>query len=183
MIYLVKNLSKTYDIVISNINKLPMDLTHHLVNSTYFVNGTLFANIFIMPFELAQGSSNQIDQHMSNTVDNLYNNNHEKILLQNKNKFIIAVIQFKPDGSKEVLYANSYVNLLNDETEYQKLLATSPMHHYEIFNYKTGTFDIFITKDLAIEKLVEYIDEFIIEYKPNIVKKFLVKEEFLEYIK
>lgn len=183
MIYLVKNLSKTYDIVISNINKLPIGLTHQLVDSTYCVNGTLFANILIMPIGLAQGSSNQIDQNMSTIVDDLYSSNHEEILLQNKNKFIIAVIQFKLDGTKEVLYANSYVNLLNDEIEYQKLLANNPMHHYEIFNYETDKFEIFITKESAIAKLLEYIDNFIIEHKPNIVKRFLTKEEFLEFIK
>jgi hypothetical protein len=119
---------------------------------------------------------------LTKLVEILYHNSHEEILSQNKNKFIITMIQFKPDNTKDVLYANSYLNLLKDSTEYNKL-QDSPWHHYEILNYHTGKFEVHIKCDSAIEKLNQYMNEFITEYRPNIVKEFSTKEQFLEYIK
>ena len=179
----MKHLSKTYDIVVNDINQLPTDSTYNVLDSTYYIDDDIFANIIYMPTEPTQGSSKPADKNMSIIIDHLYYENREEILQQNKHKFIIAVIRFNTDNNKEILYTNSYFNLLESADEYNKLPMNNPMHHYEIFNYKTEKFEVFITKDSAIEKLLEYIDKFIIECKSHIVKKFLTKEEFIEYIK
>ena len=186
MIYLIKNLSKTYDIVVNDINQLPTDSTYNVLDSTYYIDEEIFANIIYMPSGLVQGSQDSFKptkENMAIVIDNLYHENRDEILQQNKDKFIIAVVRHNTDNSKEILYTNSYLNLLESADEYNKLPNNNPIHHYEIFNYKTDKFEIFITKDNAIAKLLEYIDNFIIEHKPNIVKRFLTKQEFLEFIK
>lgn len=176
MIYLVEHLSKTRDIVVSDINVIPTSIKHELLDSSrYFINKILYANITHMPATLSQ-------QDLLSIIDILYQSNSDEILLQNKNKFVIAMIQFKSDNTKDVLYANSYLNLLKDSVEYNKL-QDSPWHHYEILNYHTGKFEVHIKRDDAIEKLNQYMNEFGVEYRPNIVKEFITKEQFLEYIK
>jgi hypothetical protein len=175
MIYVVEHLSKTRDIVVSDINIIPTTLNYELLDfSRYFVNKILFANVTHFPINDATA--------LPMTLDMLYLENREQIMSQNKNKFIIAMIQFKPDNTKDVLYANSYINLLKDSTEYNKL-QDSPWHHYEILNYHTSKFEVHIKRDSAIQKLNQYMNEFVTEYRPNIVKEFVNKEEFLEYIK
>jgi hypothetical protein len=149
-------------------------------NGTFDIKDKVFANIMYMPTSAIAGIT--IEQNLLSTVDMLYESNREQILSQNKNKCIIAMIQFNPDNTKDVLYANSYLNLLKDSTEYNKL-QDSPWHHYEILNYHTGKFEVHIKRDDAIQKLNQYINEFVVEYRPNIVKEFSTKEQFLEYIK
>lgn len=180
MIYLIKNLSTTYTIVSSSLSDLPLDDTYNMNNGTFDIKDKVFANIMYMPTSAIAGIT--IEQNLLSTVDMLYESNREQILLQNKNKFIIAIIQFKPDNTKDVLYANSYLNLLKDSVEYNKL-QDSPWLHYEILNYHTGKFEVHIKRDDAIEKLNQYMNEFAVEYRPNIVKEFITKEQFLEYIK
>jgi len=160
MIYLIKNLSTTYTIVTTTLDEVPQDTTYQIIH---------------MPIGYKSDELKKI-------IDRLYHTNYEEILLENKNKFVIAMIQFKSDNTKDVLYANSYLNLLKDSVEYNKL-QDSPWHHYEILNYHTGKFEVHIKRDSAIEKLNQYMNEFVTEYRPNIVKEFSTKEEFLEYIK
>ena len=177
MIYLIKNLSTAYTIVVSSLSELPSDGIYSIYLDKFYVNDILFANIIHMPTEL------NTQDNMLSVVELLYQSNREEILLRNKSKFIIAVIQFKPDNSKDVLYATPYINILNSATEYNKLLSDRPWHHYEILNYHTGKFEVYIKKEDAIQKLNQYMNEFITEYRPNIVKEFATKEQFLEYIK
>ena len=160
MIYLIKNLSTTYNVIATTLDEVPQDTTYQIIH---------------MPIGYKS-------EELKKIIDRLYYNNYEEILLQNKNKFVIAMIQFKSDNTKDVLYANSYLNLLKNSTEYNKL-QDSPWHHYEILNYHTGKFEVHIKRDDAIEKLNQYMDEFVVEYRPNIVKEFITKEQFLEYIK
>lgn len=176
MIYLIKNLSTVYTIVVSSLSELPSDGIYSIYLDKFYVNDILFANIIHMPTELST------QENMISVVDTLYQYNREEILVRNKSKFIIAVIQFKSDRSKDVLYTNSYLNLLSNATDYNKLLSNSPMHHYEILNYKTEKFEVYIKKEDAINKLNQYMNEFIVDYKSNIVKEFSTKEEFLTYI-
>lgn len=161
MIYLIKHLSNTYTVVAETLAEIPYDtkyqITHMPIGSTH-------------------------DELMKN-VDMLYLHNREEILNNHKNKFTIAMVQLKPDNTKDVLYANSYLNLLNETVEYQKLKDDSPMHHYEILNFHTNKFEVHIKREDAIAKLNQYMNEFVNEYKPNIVKEFITKEKFLEYIK
>ena len=177
MIYLIKNLSTAYTIVVSSLSELPSDGIYSIYLDKFYVNDILFANIIHMPTEL------NTQDNMLSVVETLYQSNRKEILLQNKNKFIIAVIQFKPNSNKDVLYANSYLNLLNDASDYNKLLTDNPMHHYEILNYKSGKFEVFVRKKDAVAKLNQYIDEFVVDYKLNIVKEFENKDEFLQYLK
>jgi len=180
MIYLIKNLSTTYNIVTTNLGDLPQDNTYNIVDNKFTINGIVFANIFSMPTNI---SGEVLQQNLLSVIDSIYDTNREEILQQNKNKFIITVIQFKPDNSKDVLYANSYINLLNNITEYDKLLTDSPWHHYEILNYHTDKFEVHIKYDDAIQKVNQYINEFLTEYRSTIVKEFFTKEEFIEYTK
>jgi hypothetical protein len=174
MIYVVEHLSKIRDILVSDINLLPTTVNYKLIDtSKYFVNNILFANVIHFPLDSTSD--------LPRLLDILYLENREEILLQNKNKFIITMIQFKPDNSKDVLYANSYLNLLQGSIEYNKL-QDSPWHHFEILNYHTGKFEVHIKHDSAVEKLNQYMNEFVIEYKPNIVKEFPTKEHFMDYI-
>jgi len=204
MIYLIENLSTTYTLVVPSTNYLVSPPTNYLgtnsahasvtdafsinylyTNSThiydaatgaYFINGIIFANVVYPP------TGPDSSANIQSIIDYMYHSNRQQILLNNKNKFIITIVQFKSDNTKDLLYANSYLNLIEDEVEYTKLLQDSPWHHYEILNYKTEKFEVHIKCDDAIQKLNQYIDEFVIEYRPNIVKEFLYKKEFLEYI-
>jgi hypothetical protein len=160
MIYLIKNLLTTYSVIATTLDEVPQDTTYQVIH---------------MPIGYKSDELKKI-------IDRLYYNNYEEILLENKNKFVIAMIQFKSDNTKDVLYANSYLNLLKDSVEYNKL-QDSPWHHYEILNYHTGKFEVYINRDGAIEKLNQYMNEFVTEYRPNIVKEFVTSEQFLEYIK
>jgi hypothetical protein len=180
MIYLIKNLSTTYSIVTNKLFDLPQDETYAIVDNKFIINGIIFANIFSTPRDI---NSETLQHNLSSTIDSIYDTNYKEILQQNKNKFIITAIQYKPDKSKDVLYGTSYLNILNNTIEYSRLLSDSPWHHYEILNYHTGKFEEYIKKEDAIDKLKEYVNEFLIEYKPTIVKEFSTKKEFIEYIK
>ena len=160
MIYLIKNLSTTYNVIATTLDEVPQDTTYQIIH---------------MPIGYKY-------EELKKIIDRLYYNNYEEILLKNKNKFVIAMIQFSYDNIKDVLYANSYLNLLKDSNEYNKL-QDSPWHHYEILNYHTGKFEVHIKRDDAMQKLNQYMNEFVVEYRLNIVKEFVTKEQFLEYIK
>lgn len=182
MICLVKHLSKTYDIVVSAAEDLPINDTYSIARHDdhvdYLRGDKLFANILTVPSVVSSLEDNAIRQ----IATQLYSINQDLILTDNKYKFIIAAVSLKNDGSKDVVHISSYINLIKDSTEYNKLPENSPMHHYEVYNYHSSLFEMYIKKEDAIKKLISYMDAFVVEYKSNIIKEFLTKEEFLEYI-
>lgn len=130
--------------------------------------------------------TNSTKNDLQRSADYSYYKNQYEILVQNKDKFVIALTKYFPNRFKDAVYVNFYTNLLDSSmqlnTNYKNLLENSPHHHYAILNYHNGKIEEYIKKEDAIEKLNQYINEFIIEYKPNIVKEFSSKEELLEYI-
>jgi hypothetical protein len=159
MIYLIKNISSPYDVITDVISELPQDSRYNVIHMP--VN-----------FEISE---------LAKLMDMLYNKNYNDILLQHKNKFIIVIVCLKRDNTKEVIYANSYLNLLENNIDYNKL-QDDPSHHYEILNYHNGKFEVHVNRDSAIAQLINYMNQFVLEYRTNIVKEFNTKEQFLEYI-
>ena len=174
-------MSTTYNIVLTERSALPQDNNYTITNDKFNINGIVFAEIIDMPNSISGNLT--MEQNLLATVETIYNNNHEQILSENKNKFIIVAVELKNDSSKEVIHASSYMNLMHDSIEYNKLPENGPMHHYEILNYHTDKFEVYIKREDAINKLNQYMNEFIVDYKSNIVKEFATKEQFLEYIK
>jgi hypothetical protein len=188
MIYLIKNLSGSNTIVVASVSELPHDNIYNTDNGEFRINNVVFADCIIT---YAYPDSLDVNQQLLKIVDNLYKLHRDTVLLQNRHKFIIATIKYLPNNTKDVIYINFYRNLLknpnvyNDEynENYHNLLENSPWHHYEILNYHTGKFEVHIKCDDAMQKLNQYMNEFAVEYRPNIVKEFSTKEQFLEYIK
>jgi hypothetical protein len=185
MIYLIKNLSTTYNLIVTSLADIPVTGTYNINNGTYNINDTVFANIMYVPNTFGLNSI-EARQNLLAIVDDRYNSNQYELLVQNRNKFIIALVKYLPNRFKDTEYVNFYTNLLDSSMqlneEYKKLLKNNSHHHYAILNYHTNKIEEYITKEDAIEKLNRYVNEFIIEYKPNIVKEFFSKEELLEYI-
>lgn len=181
MIYLVKHLEKPYDIVVSSVSDLPENdnysIERHSEYNRYLSDDYLFANILTAAITTDSNTS-----EIYQLVSDLYFTNRDSILNKFKTKFIIAAVELKDDNSKEVVHASSYINLMYDLTEYNKLPENGPMHHYEIYNYNSESFEIFIRKEDAIKKLNQYMNDLLVEYKPNIVKEFWSSEQFLEFI-
>ena len=183
MLYLIKNLPGTYTIAVSELIYLYQDSTHvySVSDNTYSVNDKIYANVICVP-RLDNESDGILHQQLIKMVDTIYKESRDTILSENKDKFVITAIQFKPDNSKDVLYSNFYKNLMTDSIEYNNLVESSSMHHYEIYNYGTGKFEVFIKKEDALRRLEYYMDEFILEYKSTVVKEFYDPQEFLLYI-
>lgn len=177
MIYLIKNISSTYTIIVNSISDLPVNSVYTYAG-TYNKNDKVFAEVLHMP--VVPDSANTA-QNILNTVDYVYNTNHEEILIQHKEKFLIVVLRYLPDHTKEVLYSNFYINVHNNPEQY-KLLEESPGYYYDISNYKTTKFDRFIEIPDAIRKLEQYMADFLVDYKPNLVKTFLSEDEFTNYL-
>jgi len=181
MIYLIKNLSTTYTIVSSSLNNLPIDDTYsiNINNGTFNIKGKVFADVIHMPNDMP--NSLTMEQNLSSTVDMVYESNREQILLQNKNKFVIALIRYIPDYTKDVLYANFYINIIKDSKQ-RNLLESSLGYYYDIYNYKTNKFERFIDLDEAIQTLDVYTNQFVIDYKSNLVKQFSNGSDLRIYI-
>lgn len=186
MIILIKHLSKTYDIIVSSLSDLYLNELYQIQitdqGQQYTLSGKLFANVIYMPSGPTEGIWKPTEQNKILIANDLYEQNRSEILDENKNKFIIAVVKLLPDNTKEILYINSYLSLLNNTDEYNKLLSDSPYHHYEIYNYKTNEFDVFIKRDDAIQQLNDFTNQFVFEYKTNIVLEFSSSQDFLSYI-
>jgi hypothetical protein len=122
-----------------------------------------------------------IDRNILNAVNHVYKNNHDQILTQYKEKFLIVSLRYLPDHTKEVVYSNCYLNVRDDPVQY-RLLKDNLGYYYDIFNYKTNEFDRFIEIPEAIKKIEQYMVDFLLDYKPNIVKVFSSSAEFVKYI-
>jgi len=183
VINFIENLDGAKDIIVNSLSDLFYENNQYAYtienNRELKINQKTYGNIIYVP-KLNGISLTTIPEIVNNIY---YQKNTDMILQQNKDKFVIVAVKYLPDNTKDVLYATSYVSILNDDEEYHKLLPSTSYNHYEILNYKTGKFEEVIEKNIAIEKLNEYANNFLAEYKSNIVKEFHSIEKFLEYIK
>lgn len=182
MVYLIKNIVSTYTIIVDSLANLPVNsvYTYNILNGTYNKNGKMFAEVLHMPTSTIPELIT-MDKNISNTIDRIYRTNHEQILTQHKDKFLIVALLYLPDYTKEVVYSNFYINVRTDPEQY-RLLKENRGFYYDISNYKTKKFDRFIEIPEAIKKIEQYMVDFLVDYKPNIVKTFSTSNEFMKYI-
>ena len=135
VINFIENLDGTKDIIVNSLADLFYENNEYeyiIENDKELkINQKTYGNIIYVP--KLNGLSLTTIPEIVNSI--YYQKNTDMILQQNKDKFIIVTVKYLPDNTKDVLYATSYISILNDAQEYHKLLPSTPYNHYEILNY------------------------------------------------